>query len=456
MATRSHTPAARRFAAVSGDVLWRGDPGYREAVGLWNSRAEVSPRAVVRPAGTADVGVAVRAAREAGLAIAVRGGGHHVSGSALCEDGMVLDMRRLGSVGMDRHSHTVTVGAGAVWYDVNAATVRYGRAVPSGNAPSTGVAGVALGGGVGLFSRAWGLTCDRLVGLGLVDAEGEYRRVDRDSGADLFWVARGAGRGIGVVTDLEFSTSPVTPEVATAQVFHPLESAREVLDGWCTAVADGPREVSPQLTIRRLPDAPALAARIRGRWAVSVGAVHCGDPADAGPVLEPYTRLGEPLLDLSGTYPFVEPVPPRRDGLRAYSCSFFLADLDPAIVRALLKAFDDTCPDGAYATLRTLGGAVADGEDRATAFAHRRARFLLTVQAEWSGPEGDGPCVAWCEDLGRAVRDTGVLGIYGNFHAGTGDFRDLREQAYGDTARIDRVLADHDPDGVFHEMAMRP
>ncbi|MDA2810920.1 FAD-binding oxidoreductase [Nocardiopsis sp. RSe5-2] len=448
--------AARLLAPLADRVHRPGDPAYRDALRLWNTRTAAEPAAVVRPATADEAARAVLAAREAGLEPSVRGGGHHVAGGAVRTDGVVVDMRGLDRVVLDPGTGRVTAGAGATWRDVAAATVPYGRAVPTGNAPSTGVVGVALGGGIGVFTRAWGLTCDRVVRVGLVDPEGRRRDVGPDRDPDLFWLARGAGRGIGVVTEIEFDTRPVAPEIATAQAFYPLSDAVDVLEAFARAVGASPDQVSPQATLRRLPDSAGLPPALRGRWLVAVGAAYAGPPHEAGPVLEPFRRLGEPVADLSGDHPVQEPAQPWRSTLRAHSFGAFLDALGPATVRTIAAAFGGGRPPGASVTLRSMGGAAAEADDDATAFAHRRARFLLTAQAEWDDPRDDEACTAWCEALERSVRSEGATGVYGNFCADLEGFAARRADAYGATDRIDAILRRHDPDGVFRGMAMRP
>jgi FAD/FMN-containing dehydrogenase len=372
---------------------------------------------------------------------------------------LVSHTRLLNGARLDTATGRVTVGAGATWHDLNAATLPYGRTVPSGNASSTGVVGVALGGGVGVFTRAWGLTCDHLVRVGLVDAEGRHSDVGPDRHPDLFWLARGAGRGLGVVTELEFETRPIGREVATAQCFYPLERAREVMAAFFAAVRSSPRQVSPQLTLRRLPDAPALDAALRGRWLVAVGAAYAGPTSAAQAALEPFGRLdepNEPVVDLSGNYPVLESAPPWSATLRAHSWGYFLDEPDEDMIATVLGAFHPGRPPGASVTLRTLGGAAAETGDEATAFAHRQARFLLTVQVEWHDPDLDEPCMRWCDDLGSAIRDGGARGVYANFCGEGPRFPALRRAAYADVARVDDILHTHDPRGVFREMAMRP
>lgn len=454
--TRTRPSDARAFGDVDGLVLGPGEPGFEESTRLWNTRHRAVPRMVVRPRTIEAVTATVRAARDADLTVTVRGAGHHVAGSAVRDGGLVVDLRGLRSVRLSADGRTIRVGAGCTWYDVNVVALPHGRSVPAGNSSSTGVVGLTLGGGIGPFTRPWGLTCDRLTKVGLVDADGRYRIVDQESDPELLWALRGAGRGLGVVTSLEFDTCPIGQQVATVQAHHAATSGVDLIEAWVAAALASPRDVGPQVTIRTVPRARTLDERIAGRTIISVGVVYAGEPAAAAGALQPWHRLGTPLLDHSGTYPVLERPLPWRPDLRAHSGGYFLTDLSTATIRRLLAAFGEDGTPGASVTVRLLGGAVQDVDPRTSAFAHRPARFLVVVQREWTDPAEDGTAIAWCDAVGDTLVEGGSVGIYGNFTGHLSAFRDQRSRAYGDTGRIDAVRARVDPDGFFHEAAMRP
>ena len=199
---------------------------------MWNGLIDRHPAVIARCADTADVVAAVEVARQFRPVVSIRGGGHQVAGSAVCDDGLVIDLSTMRGVHVDPVARTARVQAGARWADVDRATQLFGLATPGGEVSQTGVAGFTLGGGMGRIMRAHGLACDNVRSLEIVTADGVVRTASRTEHPDLFWAARGGGRGLGVVTSFEFDLHPLGPQVATAQVFYPYEQARQVLRGW--------------------------------------------------------------------------------------------------------------------------------------------------------------------------------------------------------------------------------
>ena len=222
-------------ASMRGEVIDRGHPAYDEARSVWNGVIDRHPAAIARCRDAGDVVAAVRVAREHRPAVSIRGGGHQVAGSAVCDDGLVIDLSAMRDVEVDPEARTARVQGGARWADVDRATQAFGLATPGGEVSVTGVAGLTLGGGIGATMRAFGLSCDNLRAVEVVTADGRLITASRDEHADLFWALRGGGRGLGVVTSFEFELHPLGPEVASGLVLYPYEDAESVLRAGATS-----------------------------------------------------------------------------------------------------------------------------------------------------------------------------------------------------------------------------
>ncbi|MBE0528360.1 MAG: FAD-binding oxidoreductase, partial [Thermoleophilia bacterium] len=232
-------------ARVAGDVVGMNDDEYEAARSVWNGMIDKRPAAIVRCRSNQDVAAAVAVAREYDLPLAVRGGGHNVAGTATCEGGVVIDLSAMNAVEVDTERRLAKVQGGAIWRDVDAATQRYGLAAPAGLVSETGVAGLTLGGGLGWLRRKFGLSCDNLIAVELVTAEGETVRADLGENPDLLWALRGGGGNFGVVTTFEFRLYPVGPEVAYALVLYDGAETVEALRAFRALGARMPLEISP-------------------------------------------------------------------------------------------------------------------------------------------------------------------------------------------------------------------
>jgi FAD/FMN-containing dehydrogenase len=444
---------------MRGVVLDRDHPGYERARRVWNGLIDRHPAVIARCEGTADVVEAVEVARRHRPVVSVRGGGHQVAGSAVCDDGLVIDLSAMRGVHVDPVARTARVQAGARWADVDRATQLFGLVAPGGEVSETGVAGFTLGGGMGLVMRAHGLACDNLRSVEVVTADGVVRTASRTEHPDLFWAVRGGGRGIGVVTSFEFDLHPLGPQVATAQVFYPYEQAGQVLRSWRDLTATVPETVAPEFVLWSVPPDPAVPAELHGRKVVVVMGVHAGDPAEAAADLAPLARLGTPLLDAGATLPYVavqsalDAVFP--DGGRYFFKSHFLAGLADDAIDTMLACDADRPNPESLMVIRTLGGAVDRVGPEESAYPHRGARYNLSIDAGWFDPALDAAALRWARAAWDAMRPFATGGVYLNF-AGL-DAETGRGALYGrGTDRLDDIRRAYDPDGVFADAAARP
>lgn len=447
--------------ALRGAVITRSDPEYDDARRVWNGLIDNHPAVIARCTGTADVVEAVRVARTHRPVVSVRGGGHQVAGSAVLDDALVIDLSPMTGVHVDVQARTARVQPGATWGHVDRETQLFGLAAPGGEVSITGVAGLTLGGGMGHLQRRHGLSCDNLRSVELVTADGMVRRASPDEHPDLFWAARGGGRGIGVVTSFEFDLHPLGPDVAVGQFIFPYEEAESVMRGFRDVAPTMPESVSPELVMWSLPPDPDIPEEMHGSKAVFVSGVYAGPASEAGDVFAPLAALGTPIADLSGTFPYVavqsEIDAMIPDGIRAYMKSHFADELSDAAIGTLLE-HDAARPNAlSLIAIRTLGGAVARVAPEDSAYAHRSATFNVSVDAFWDEPDLDESAIGWARSSWDAMAPFSTGGVYVNFSGLHDEADDVRPLVQGAGAeRLDRIRSEYDPDGIFDAAAKAP
>ena len=454
----THAITEALLERMHGPVLNGSHPEYDAARRVWNGMIDRHPAVIARCADTADVVEAVEVVRRFRPVVSIRGGGHQVSGSAVCDDGLVIDLSAMRGVHVDPAARTARVQAGARWADVDRATQLFGLATAGGEVSPTGVAGFTLGGGMGRIMRTYGLACDNLRSLEIVTADGAVRTGSRTEHPDLFWAARGGGRGLGVVTSFEFDLHPLGPQVATAQLFYPYEQARQVLRAWRDLTPQVPGTVAPEVVLWSIPPDPTIPAELHGQKVVVVAAMYAGDPADGASALAPLAQLGTPLLDASGTMPYLavqsalDPAFP--DGGRYYFKSHFLDRLDDDAIDTMLACDAKRPNPQSLIVVRTLGGAI----DRVTAedssYPHRGAQYNLSIDTSWSDPAFDATALGWARRSWTALQQFSTGGVYVNFaglDADTG-----RTALYGASEqRLEEIRRAYDAYGLLTDTAGR-
>jgi FAD/FMN-containing dehydrogenase len=322
------------------------------------------------------------------------------------------------------------------------------------------VAGLTLGGGLGATMRAYGLSCDNLRRAEVVTADGQLRTASREEHPDLFWALRGGGRGVGVVTSLEFDLHPLGPEVASAVVLYHSEEAESVLRAWRDYAPEAPDEVSPEIALWSIPPMPEVPEELHWAPVVLVAGLYAGPADDADSALAPLRELATPLSDMTSIGPYVEAQSALDelfpDGGRYYWKSHFLDEVSDAVIATLVERAAARPTPQSGIVIRTLGGAIARVGAEETAFAHRSASFNLSVDALWSEPEADEEAIAWARSTWDALRPHATGGVYLNF-AGVGEEDDVHAAALGASAkRLEQVRRKYDPAGVFEAAARRP
>ena len=290
---------------VRGLVLAPGDSGYDDARAIWNGLIDRKPALIVQCTGAADVVDAVNFARERGLLLSVKGGGHNVAGNAVNDGGLVIDLSPMRGVHVEPSTRTVRAQAGALWGDCDRETQLFGLAVPGGVVSTTGIAGLTLHGGVGHLRRKHGLSIDNLLSVDIVTADGQLRRASATENEDLFWAVRGAGSNFGVVTSFEFQAHPVGPMVMVGAVFYPQDAARDVLPAWRDYMASAPEELSSLAFFWNVPPHEPFPPEHHGKPVLILAGVYTGSVEDGEPVVQPLRELAQPLIDLSGPWPWL-------------------------------------------------------------------------------------------------------------------------------------------------------
>jgi FAD/FMN-containing dehydrogenase len=450
--TRNRQGLEAFAAGLHGRVLGPDAPDYDEARAIWNGMIDRRPALIARCAQTADVIRAVRFAREHDLLVAVRGGGHNVAGTAVCDGGLVIDLSAMKGIEIDQQARTMRAEPGLLWGEVDAATQAYGLATPGGIVTHTGIAGLTVGGGLGWLMRKHGLSCDNLLACEVVTAKGKLVRASPDEHPDLFWSLQGGGGNFGIVTRFEYRLHPVGPEVLAGAVLYPAERAGQVLRSYRDCLAGAPDELTTIVILTHAPPAPFLPEHLHGRPVVILAVCYAGDLAEGKAVLAPLRTLAEPLIDLIEPKPYVEHqgvldagVP---HGLRYYWKSHYLPALGDAAIGALIEHAWAAPSPQSYTIMFHLGGAIRRRSPADAAFEDRSAEHALNIDAVWSDPATDAAQIAWVRRVFETTQPFGA-GVYVNFLGEEGEQRVRAAYGAEKYERLARIKAKYDPDNFF-------
>ena len=425
-----------------GDVILPGDAAYDTARQIWNASIDKHPGLIARCSGTADIIRAVDFARANDLLVAVRGGGHNVAGRALCDDGIVIDLSPLKGVFVDPHLRTVLVQPGATLGDVDRETHLYGLAVPAGVVSQTGIAGLALGGGVGWLVRKYGLTCDNLLSCEVVTADGKLVTADAGTNADLFWALRGGGGNFGIVASFVFRAHPVST-VLGGLIIYPRADARAVLHHYRSFMVAAPEELTAYAGLITTPD---------GQPAVAVIACYCGDLAEGERVLKPLRSFGSPLVD--AIQPMQFPVmqqmidPSFPDRTHNYWKSTFLKKLNDEVIDLVIDHANRIDTPLGGIVIEFYGGAPGRIDQADTAFAQRQSEFNIGIMSQWIDPADSQKHISWTRDAWDALQPHSSGGYLLNFLSD--DSPEAIRGAFGDNyGRLRDLKAKYDPTNFF-------
>lgn len=444
-----------RFAgSLAGEVLTPDHPDYDAARAPWNGMIDKRPALIARCAGADDVAAAVRFARENGLEVAVRGGGHHIAGNCISEGGFMIDLSPMKEVEVRVDDRSARVGPGATLADVDGATQAYGLATPLGINSTTGIAGLTLGGGFGWLSRVHGLTVDNLTAAELITADGDLLRASDEENPDLFWGLRGGGGNFGVVTSFEYRLHEVGPEVLSGLIVHPFDDARSVLDAYRQFSADAPDEVNPWFVVRKAPPLPFLPEDVHGRLILIMPVFVAGDLESAEKLVAPLRAVGQPIADVIGPHPYAgwqqafDPL--LTPGARNYWKSHNFATLEDGALDTILDYAERLPSDQSEIFVGRMGGAAARKPVDATAYPHRDAEYVMNVHTRWEAPGEDEHCVGWAREFFDTMAQYATGGVYVNFMPA--DETERVKAAFGPNYdRLARLKRRYDPDNFFRQ-----
>jgi FAD/FMN-containing dehydrogenase len=436
---------------IQGRLLRAGDEGWDEAVLVWNAMMAKVPALVVQPTSARDVAVAVGFARNNGLLLSIKGGGHNIAGTSIAEGGMTLDMSRMRDVTVDPDARIADVGPGCLLKHVDETTQEHGLATVLGFVSETGLAGLTLGGGFGYLTRRFGWAVDNLEEVEIVTADGRIRLANREENADLFWALRGGGGNFGVVTRFTFRLHEVGPTVTGGLIAWSADRADEVLAAYQDLTESAPRELTAMAVLRLAPPAPFVPEGWHGKPIAAIQVCHSGGDADAD--LAALRALGEPILDVIMERPYtaqqsmLNALEPK--GFHRYWKSEFLPGLSDGFLDGFGEHALRVRSPLSQSIIFHFAGALNEHEEDDGAVGNRDARFVSGFNGTWPPDAPGDPHVAWVRDAWEQIRRFSTGGNYVNFQQAEDD--DARTaDAYGKNyERLRRVKAEYDPDNLF-------
>ena len=434
--------------SLSGQLILPEHPSYNEVRIVWNAMIDKHPALIARCVGTADVIKSVKFARANNLLVSVRAGGHNVSGKAVCDNGIMIDLSLMKGIWVDPSRQIALAQPGMRLGEFDRETQAFGLATTLGIISNTGIAGLTLGGGVGWLARKYGLACDNLLSVDIVTADGQFLKASDKENEDLFWGVRGGGGNFGIVTSFEYKLHRVGPQVLAGMVLHPFEKAREALKFYRNYSASIPDDMNTVCALLTSPE---------GHPVVAIVVCYHGQSIDAGQQkLWPLREFGPPIADLIRPMSYVEAqsildsaVPP--SGLRSYWKSHFLKEIPDQAIDTLIDHFAKVPSPRTAIQLQQFGGAVSRVREDATAFGHRQdGEYDLIILSLWQNSSDDNANISWTQELWDAMKPFSPGGVYIN-NLGDDEPEGRVRAAYG--PNYDRLVATknkYDPTNLFH------
>jgi FAD/FMN-containing dehydrogenase len=430
-----------------GRVISPDDPDYDDARTVFYGTIDRRPAAIVRVADATDVARVIAVAREAGLELAVRSGGHSIPGHGVSEGGIVIDLTEMRELEIDPQERTAWAETGLTAGEYTAAAGAHGLVTGFGDTASVGIGGITLGGGVGFLVRKYGLTIDDLLAAEVVTADGELLQADADTHPDLFWAIRGGGGNFGVATRFRFRMHEL-PQIVGGMLFLP--ATPDVIAGFVAEAQAAPEELSTIANVMTAPPMPFLPAEQHGKPVVMAFMTYAGDAADGEQAIAPFRALATPVADMVRPMTYPEMYPPEEEEYRpkAVAHTMFIDSVDRSAAETILERIESSNALMAVTQIRVLGGAMARVPADATAFAHRDSRIMANVAAIYENPDDVPEHTAWVEGLAGELRQSDD-GAYVGFLADEGEERVRAAYPGGTWERLAEIKARYDPDNVF-------
>ncbi len=429
--------------SLYGQLLMPGNDGYDQARIIWNGMFDQRPALIAHCAGVTDVMNAVDFSRTHDLLVAVRGGGHSISGKTSCKGGIMIDLSPMQGVRVDPLTRTARVQAGVLLNKLDHEAQRFGLAVTTGTTSHTGLAGLTLGGGLGRLGRVFGLTCDNLLSADIVTADGQYRHLSADENTDLFWGIRGGGGNFGIVTSFEYQLHPFGPDVLGGALIYPISQMKDVLNFYSEFSLTAPDELNVGAVTTIPPN---------GKGMIIIGILYAGDDAEGARVIRPWQEFGKPAVDTIGKENYVH-VQRANDrtlpfGRNYYMKAGFMRKVDPDFIDFMDGGFELNPSRSYVAVLSQLGGAISQVGESDTAFAHRDAEYDFVTGCSWVDREHSDENVTYMRNLWKQIQPF-TKGFYiNNAHEESTDR--IRQTFRGNYDRLLALKNEYDPANLFH------
>jgi FAD/FMN-containing dehydrogenase len=438
---------SRLHAAVNGRVITPGDPGYDQARAVFDGGIDRRPAVIVRPDDASEVAHVVALARETGLELAIRSGGHSSAGHSTTDGGILLDLAAMKTLDVDPAQRTAWAQTGLTAGEYTTAAAAHGLATGFGDTGSVGIGGITLGGGIGFLVRKHGLTIDSLLAAELVSADGELVHTDAGTHPELFWAIRGGGGNFGVATRLQFGLHPVGTVIGGMLL---LPATPEVIAGFIAEAEAAPEELSTIANVMPAPPLPFVPEDVHGRLVIMGLVCYAGDPRAGERVMARFRALAEPIADLVRPMPYPELYPPEEGDYHptAVGRTMFVDTIGHQTAELIVDRLQASDATMRVAQLRVLGGAMARVPVEATAFAHRHSRIMVNLVAFYDGPADRAVRDRWVGDFAAALRQDDQ-GAYVNFLGPEGPAHLHRAYPGATWDRLVEVKRRWDPANLF-------
>jgi FAD/FMN-containing dehydrogenase len=436
-----------------GQLVRPEDAPYDELRAVFNGMIDRRPALIARCTDVHDVAEVVRFARDSALPLAVYGGGHGVTGNAVCDDGVVVDLRPMKRLNVDAEARTCRADAGLTWGELDAATQEHGLAVTGGRVSTTGIAGLVLGSGSGWLERMCGFTVDNVMSVEMVTADGQVVTASESENEELFWGTRGGGGNFGVVTSFEFRLHPVGPMVLGGMLMYPAPMAAAVLRNFRDVMAGASDEVGGGVALITAPPEEFVPEPVRGQPVVGVILCYAGSVEDGEEAMRPLREFGPPAMDMVQPMPYLAVQrlidPANQKGMRNYWTAEFLAGLPDAAVETICRYHLSNPSPLTQIVLMPGGGAVARVPDDRMAIGQRRAPFNIHILSMWAEAAEDEANVAWTKEFDAAIKPFSTGRVYLNFIGDEGE--DRVKAAFGPEtyAQLQKLKERYDPGNLF-------
>jgi len=453
MANISNETIPKLRSSIKGKITLPGDNDYDNDRKIWNGMIDRHPAIIVQVAHEDDVPLAINFAKENDLIISILGGGHHIAGNSLCDDGLVIDFSQMRDVRVDTQKRRAVVKPGATLGDFDKAVQAYGLTTPTGINSTTGIAGLTLGGGFGWLTRKYGMTVDNLISAEIVTAEGRKLRVSEKEYPDLFWAIRGGGGNFGVVTEFEFDIHPVGPEILAGLIVFPFKQAKDVLRGYRSFILNTPEEFNTWVVLRHAPALPFLPEEVHGQKVVVLPVFYDGDLAKGEKIISKIRNLGHILGEHVGLQPYTawqqafDPL--LTPGARNYWKSHNFTELKDGALDKVIEYADNMAYPQCEIFIGVVSGVINRIPKDATAYNARDAKYIMNVHARWEHKKDDAQCISWARNFFKELAPYSSGGAYVNFM--TEEEADRVKAAYGSNfERLVKIKTKYDPKNIFH------